>query len=383
MSTNTLDGGVPPWPRAILHLDMDAFFVSVHRLLHPEDEGIPVAVGGRPEGRGVVASASYEARQFGVRSAMPMARAVQLCPKLKIVGHQGPAIRNSSNQVMEILAEYGRVEKMSVDEAYVDVTATLASARPDSSQSSSVRTPGEWAEHIRSEVKRRTGLPCSVGLATSKLVAKVASDFDKPEGCTVVEPGTEAEFLEPMGVRALHGIGPKSAERLNSIGISTCGQLAQAERLALREVLGRHGESLKERALGIDQREVRSGRGPAKSISREQTFAQDIADGELLLAALDALVERVARDLVEQNMVARTVTVKFRMSDFETFSRQTSVDTPIQSVEDIARLARAIFRHEWPENKAMRLVGLGLSKLEPASSIQLSFDLGQEAGEML
>jgi DNA polymerase-4 len=203
------------WPRAILHLDMDAFFVNVHLLAHPEDRGRPLAVGGAPDKRGVVASASYEARKFGVRSAMPTSRAVRLCPNLKLVGANWERIRACSRDVMGILARFGPLEKMSVDEAYVDL-----SARAD---------PAAVARIMQQKVRAETDLPCSVGLATSKLVAKVASDFDKPEGFTVVPPGEEAAFLAPQPTRAIHGIGPVTAEKLSQMGFHTCAQLAAAD----------------------------------------------------------------------------------------------------------------------------------------------------------
>ena len=230
------------WKRVILHLDMDAFYVNVHILDHPEDAGIPLAVGGKPETRGVVASASYEARKMGVRSAMPMKRAVQKCRHLKIVPWNRPRIAECSSQVMEILREYGTVEQISVDEAYIDLSEQLA--------------PVRLAHDIQKRVKQETGLPASVGLATSKLVAKIASDHDKPEGCTIILPGTEAKFLAPLPVQAIWGIGPRTAERLSTINIRTCGELATADLFSLRKALGNQAEALQKRAQGIDERMV-------------------------------------------------------------------------------------------------------------------------------
>ena len=200
------------WTTAIIHLDMDAFFVNVHLLEHPEDKGVPIAVGGSPNGRGVVASASYEARQYGVRSAMPSSRAIKLCPQIKFVRHNWPLIKETSSKVMEILQEFGPVEKMSVDEAYVDV-----SEHPD---------PETIALVMREKVKAATDCPASVGLAPSKLVAKIASDYDKPQGCTIILPGEEETFLAPLPVRAISGIGPATAGKLGQFNIETCGQLA-------------------------------------------------------------------------------------------------------------------------------------------------------------
>ena len=346
------------WPRAVLHLDMDAFFVNVHLLDHPKERGLPLAVGGDPAGRGVIASASYEARQFGVRSAMPSARALRLCPRLKIVGHTWPRIRECSRQVMALLAEFGPVEQMSVDEAYVDL-----SDRPD---------PESFALAVRERVKDETGLPASVGLATSKLVAKVASDHEKPEGCTIVPPGMEAAFLALLPVRVIWGIGPRTAERLAAMSIRTCGQLAAADLVSLHAMFGRQGEDMQDRARGVDDRPVQPERGPAKSISQEWTFSTDVADPEILDARLRKMVNRVAGSVQKQELVAHTVYVKFRWPDFTTFTRQKTVEVGIDDVEDIYRIAQAIWQENWPAGQPMRLLGVGVSKLEERGARQLS-----------
>jgi DNA polymerase-4 len=348
------------WPSAILHLDMDAFYVNVHLLDNPEERGKPLAIGGKPNQRGVVASASYEARQRGVRSAMPTSTAVRLCPNLILVPANWPRIRECSRQVMDLLRQYGPVEQISVDEAYIDLSGQAA--------------PETVAAQIRAEVKANTGLPASVGLATAKLVAKVASDFDKPEGFTVVPPGTEADFLAPLPVRAIWGIGPKTAEKLGALGIDTCGQLAQADADILRRRFGKHGGEMQERARGIDGRSVQTERGPAKSISQEWTFNTDINDPAILREKLRQMCGKVAQSVQKRGLVAHTVTVKFRWSDFTTFTRQRSVAVGIDSEADICRLAEAIWREHWPENKPMRLLGVGVSKLEGGNGRQLGFD---------
>lgn len=345
------------WPRAILHLDMDAFFVNVHLLDHPEHRGLPIAVGGSPSGRGVVASASYEARQFGVRSAMPSATAIKLCPNITFVRHNWEKIRDCSRQVMALLGEYGDLEKMSVDEAYVDLS------HHDS--------PESLALVIRGQVKRETGLPASVGLATSKLVAKVASDYDKPEGGTIVAPGEEAAFLAPLPVRALHGIGPRTAEKLSLLKIGTCGQLATADLNQLRLVFGKHAEGLQQRAKGVDRRPVESEGGIAKSISQEWTFNEDIARAEQLETKLVEMCADVAQSLQRKNLVAHTVFVKFRWADFTTFTRQKTVDVGIDREGDIVRLASAVWREHWPEGQPMRLLGVGVSNIEQMYGRQL------------
>ncbi|MEJ2747934.1 MAG: DNA polymerase IV [Anaerolineae bacterium] len=349
------------WPRAILHLDMDAFYVNVHRLDHPEDRAIPLAVGGKPSQRGVVASASYEARQKGVRSAMPTATAVRLCPNLKLVPANWPRIRECSRQVMDILRSYGPLEQISVDEAYIDLSQQAG--------------PEMVAAQIRSEVKEKTGLPASVGLATSKLVAKVASDFDKPEGFTIVPPDTEADFLAPQPVRVIWGIGPKTAEKLAGLGVETCGQLAQADSVQLRKRLGKQALELQERARGIDGRAVQPDHGPPKSISQEWTFNHDVGETAVLRDKLRQMCGDVAQSLQKRGLVAHTITVKFRWADFTTFTRQRSVDVAINSEADVYRLAEAIWLENWPEKQPMRLLGVGVSKLvDEGYGRQLTFE---------
>ena len=348
------------WTRAVLHLDMDAFYVNVHILDYPDDAGVPLAVGGQPDKRGVVASASYEARALGIRSAMPMITAVKLCPTLKIVSANWPRIKECSKQVMVVLREFGTVEQMSVDEAYIDL-----SDQPD---------PETVAEQIRSRVKSETGLPCSVGLATSKLVAKVASDFDKPEGFTVVPPATEATFLAPMSTRAIHGIGPRTAEKLAAMGVETCAQLATADFVQLKQRFGNQAENLQQRAQGIDTREVQSDRGPAKSISQEWTFNSDVNDPKFLNEKLQKMCETVANALQKRKLVAHTINVKFRWADFTTFSRQKSLEVGVDQAEDIYRIAHAIWQENWPSGQRMRLLGIGVSNLDKPQMRQMGFE---------
>jgi DNA polymerase-4 len=351
------------WPRAILHLDMDAFFVNVHLLEHPEDAGLPLVVGGRPEGRGVVASASYEARQFGIRSAMPTARALRLCPRLKIVSSNWSRIRACSHQVMAVLVRYGPVEKVSVDEAYVDISAWA--------------DPAVLARELRDAVEAETSLPASVGLATSKLVAKVASDHEKPRGCTVVLSGTEGVFLAPLPVRAIWGIGPRTTERLAQLGITTCGQLASADRESLQATFGRHAEDLRLRASGVDPRAVQAEPGQRKSLSQEITFSEDVADPAIMKRELVEMGRTVAALLQERSLVANTVTVKFRWADFTTFTRQRTVEFSFDDAETVVRLALAFWAENWPRGQRVRLLGVGVSSLQEPEGRQLSL-FGQD-----
>lgn len=349
----------PPWPRAVLHLDMDAFYVNVHLLDHPENRNKPLVVGGKPQERGVVASASYEARKLGIRSAMPTSQAVRLCRDLLIVPADWPHIRECSRQVMEILREYGPVEQMSVDEAYVDLSGH--------------EEPERLAAAIQSHVKNSTGLPASVGLATNKLVAKVASDFQKPAGCTIVRPQQEAAFLEPLAVRVIWGIGPRTAERLQGLGIDTCGALAAADLHQLKPLFKNQAENLIQRAQGVDDRPVVAERGQSKSISQEWTFNSDINDPELLSHKLRQMCETVVDSLREEKLIAHTIYVKFRWADFTTFTRQKSLDVGTDELEMIVALAEMIWREHWPLGQRMRLLGVGVSNLEQVKGRQLRF----------
>lgn len=346
---------------AILHIDMDAFYVNVHLLDHAADAGIPLVVGGRPDARGVVTSASYEARRHGVRSAMPTAQALRLVPNLKIVPPDWPRIRQCSRDVMAVLEQFGPLEKMSVDEAYVDA--------------------GAWdgaeavARAVFARVPAETGLPCSVGLATSKLVAKVASDFNKPRGLTVVPPGGEAAFLAPLPAQVIWGIGPRTVERLAALRIRTCGELAAADLERLRGAFGREAEKMIRRARGIDERPVESDHGPPKSISQEWTFSRDVADADTLRERLREMAAEVAAELQKRNLLAHTVRVKFRAPDFTTFTRQRSLEIGIDDAETLYRLAAAIWAEHWPTSKPMRLLGVAAAGLVAGEGRQLGLGL--------
>lgn len=349
----------PPWPRAIVHLDMDAFYVNVHLLDHPADGGGPLVVGGQPDQRGVVSSASYEARKLGIHSAMSTAVARRLCPTLKIVPVNWERVRECSRQIMDILRQFGPVEQMSVDEAYVDLTAW--------------DEPVAKAEEVQTAVKTQTHLPCSVGLASSKLVAKVASDHDKPEGFTIVPPGSEAAFLAPLPTRALWGIGPKTAEKLARQGLHTCGDLAAADITVLRPVVGNQAAALKARAAGIDDRPVQAAHSPPKSISQEWTFNTDVDDTAVLCDRLQTMCQDVATMLQKEKLTAGVVTVKFRWADFTTYTRQRSVAAPFDDTATLYEVAHALWDEHWPRDKKLRLLGVAVSKLDDAQIRQLGF----------
>ena len=336
---------------------MDAFYVNVHLLDYPADRGQPLVVGGAPEQRGVVSSASYEARQFGVRSAMPTAIALRLVPRLKIVAPDWPRIRESSQRVMAVLEQYGPLEQISVDEAYIDLSAAA--------------DPVAIAGEVRERVPAETELPASVGLATSKLVAKIASDHNKPRGLTIVMPGDEAAFLAPLPARVIWGIGPRTAERLAALELTTCGELAAADPDTLQRAFGREALNMIRRARGEDDRPVETARGPAKSISQEWTFSRDVGDPGVLWKYLEKMSDDVAAQLRKNNLLAHTVRVKFRWSDFTTFTRQRSLDVGTDEAAIIRRLAEAIFRENWPVGRPVRLLGVAATSLVEGEGRQL------------
>ena len=304
----------------IIHADLDAFYAAVEQLDNPELRGKPVLVGGRPENRGVVATASYEARVFGVRSAMPMRTAVRNCPQGIIVAPRFTRYREMSRQVMDVFRSFTEiVEPLSLDEAYLDISEVVD------------ETQGRWPLGLALELKRRvyaeTGLTVSVGVSVSKSVSKIASDLDKPDGLVVVPPGDEAEFLAPLPVGKLWGIGPKTAERLKSEGIDTIGMLAGQPPEWFQRVFGQRAEAVRLRAAGLDDEPVHTER-VTKSVSSETTFPNDLGDAAELRRVLEELAGGVAGSLERKGLQGRTVTVKMRLADFTTFSRQSTLAAP-------------------------------------------------------
>ena len=340
--------------RHILHADFDAFYASVEQRDDPELRGKPVVVGGSPESRGVVASASYEARRFGVRSAMPMRTALQRCPQAKRVRPRFDRYTQVSRQLMSILRELADlVEPLSLDEAYLDVTSSVASGRP----------AGEIAAELRSRVLAELGLTISVGVATSKSVAKIASEMDKPDGLTIVPPGAERSFLAPLAVEKLWGIGPKTAARLRREGISTIAELAARPREWWAARFGKTGPHLRRLALGEDDSPVVEHR-ERKSVSAETTLAQDTGDPDALEELTDGLSQSVARHLAKADLRGRTVKLKLRLSDFTTFTRQVTMPRPVDSPEEIAQAARTLLHRELQPGRRFRLVGVGVTGFE-------------------
>ncbi len=340
--------------RHILHADFDAFYAAVEQLDNPELLGKPVVVGGSAEGRGVVASASYEAREYGVRSAMPMRTAQRLCPQAIRLGARFDRYREISQQVMSIFRDLTPlVEPLSLDEAYLDVTLVV-----DEGQS-----PSAIAAALKRRVKDELGLTISVGVATSKSVAKIASDMDKPDGLTVVAPGKERAFLAPLPIRDLWGVGPKTAERLIAEGVETIADIAQCKEDWLRERFGKHGAQMRRLALGQDDSPVIV-RRETKSVSAETTFARDLGDPDALQEVVERLSQRVAQQLRRKQLQGRTVKLKLRLADFTTFTRQRTLPYAVQSADDLSQSAGELLRAELYGRRRFRLVGVGVSGFE-------------------
>ena len=355
--------------RHILHADLDAFYAAVEQLDRPDLRGKPVLVGGRPEERGVVATASYEARKYGVHSAMPMSVAARLCPEGIIVPPRFDRYSEVSGQVMAIFHDLtDLVEPLSLDEAYLDITAVVAAGV----------TPLAVALDLKRRVQAETGLTLSVGVATIKSVAKIASDLNKPDGLVAVPPGEESGFLDPLPVGKQWGIGPKTADRLREEGIETIGQLAHQPLDWFVRRFGKRGGSIHARALGKDQEPVQTER-VTKSVSAETTFASDISDPERLCAELARLAGNVARHLDRKDLQGRTVTVKLRLADFTTFTRQTTLPVVTHSESTILEKAWRLLSSELTPGRAFRLLGVGVSTLGEAPQLQLPLleDMGR------
>ena len=352
--------------RRIIHLDMDAFFASVEQRDRPEVRGQPVVVGGSPESRGVVSAASYEARKYGVRSAMPCARAKRLCPQAVFLPVDGAKYRAASQQVMAILYEVTPlVEPVSCDEAFLDVTGSRALF-------------GE-AEEIGRRVKQRVRdelqLTASVGVAPNKFLAKLASDLEKPDGLVVVPEGGEAEFLRPLPISRLWGVGPATAARLEARGLRTIGAVAESPLSLLRTELGDHAGELQRLARGIDERSVQPDH-EAKSISAETTFDIDTDDRDFLHLVLLGLAEEVAERIRRAELLARTVTLKIRFQDFTMRTRNTTLPEPTASSLALYERARALLSRIPLAARKVRLIGVGTSNL--AAERQLSLFQGPD-----
>ena len=346
--------------RVVMHVDLDAFYASVEQRRRPELRGKPVVVGGAGVAgeRGVVAAASYEARPFGVRSAMPLTRARRLCPQAVFVPCDFPAYREASRAVFAILDHYSPViEPIALDEAYLDCTGSQAL----------LGTPDRVAVRLRDEVKQKCGLDISIGVASSKLVAKVASELRKPRGLVIVPPGEEAGFLAPLPLARLPGCGPSTAARLERIGVRTIGELAGLPEALMSELFGQYGRALAAHARGIDAGPVMQP-GEPKSISREVTFDRDQANLVKVRETALGLLQDVGQSLRAHQLSARTVTLKIRYQPFDTQSRQATLNLPTDRDDELARALRRLFDTQVDRARPIRLIGAGVSNLESGAA---------------
>jgi len=348
--------------RIVVHLDLDAFFAAVEVLEEPALAGKPIIVGGRPEERGVVSSASYEARARGVHSAMPTYRALILCPEAVVRPARHGVYGGYSRRVMAILEQAAPlVEQMSIDEACLELTG----------QVEEWQAGVEVARHIQRRVREEVGLSASLGVATNKLVAKVASDRDKPGGLTVVRPGEEAAFLAPLPVRVLWGVGPVTAQKLAELGIETVADLGRLDPGGLAARFGSHGLLLAQQAQGIDDRPVVA-EHECKSVSQETTFVRDTVQPETLKATLRELSRGVSERLRHRELAAGTVAIKLRYADFTTVTRQMALAVPTDDAEAIYRAALVLLHRTWRRGRPVRLLGVAGQRLStPAGQLPL------------
>jgi DNA polymerase-4 len=356
--------------RRIIHLDMDAFYASVEQRDRPELRGRPVVVGGSAEGRGVVSAASYEARKFGIHSAMPAIRAKRLCPHAVFLRVDMARYAAVSRQVMQILGDVTPlVEPISLDEAFLDVTGSQALF------GDAVRIGRLLKERIRDELS----LTASVGVAPNKFLAKLASDLEKPDGFVLVPEGREAEFIAPLPITRLWGVGPATAARLEAVGLRTIGQIASCPTTLLQAQVGNQAEGLQQLARGLDDRPVVPDQ-EAKSISSETTFAEDTDDVDFLHRVLLELADDVAWRLRRAGRLARTVSLKLRFPDFTTLSRDATLPEPTIAGLVIYEQARALLARANPRGRKVRLVGCGVSNLTAERQLNL-FEEGPQRAE--
>ncbi|MEE8584819.1 MAG: DNA polymerase IV [Acidobacteriota bacterium] len=345
--------------RIIFHVDMDAFYASVEQRDEPRYREQPVVVGSDPQGgrgRGVVAACSYQARQFGIHSAMPISQCYRACPQAVYLRPDFPKYTRVSRAIRKIFYRFSsQVEPISIDEAFLDVSKQAASA----SQAL------ELGARLKREIYQLQHLTASIGIAPCKLVAKIASDWKKPDGLFLVRSGQVQEFLDPLPVSRIWGVGPKTQERLEKMDVRTIQELRSIEQDDLQKRLGKFGRQLWFLARGIDERPVRSQPREAKSISQERTFAEDVDDDQVLEDTLEQLCLKVAQRLSKSGLTGKTTTLKLRYSDFTTITRQVSSRFPTCSAQEIQSTAFTLLRRHRAPGRRIRLIGIGLSNLEP------------------
>lgn len=360
--------------RCIFHIDLDAFFVSVEQALNPELKGKPVIVGGDPERRGVVASASYEARSFGIHAGMPLSTARRLCPQAILIQADFPRYRDASARFIKILADFSPdIEPLGLDESYLDVTGC---AEPYGSAR-------QLALALKEKVNKELKITASVGIGTCKVVAKIASTLCKPDGLLEIAPGKEQSFLGPLPIARLPGVGEKTERILKEMGIATIGELASRPVHAVAERLGATGPVLRGYARGVDEREVEAP-GEAKSISQEITFARDTLERAFLETTLHSLCQKVCEELRNQNKRARCVAIKLRYADFKTITRQVTLREASDVTQVVSTTARQLLSQTLAEQgKLIRLLGIRVSSLIGEERQLPLFDSGTENRESL
>lgn len=351
-------------PRQIIHLDMDAFYAAIEEMDHPEYRGKPLVVGADPKkgaGRGVVSTANYEARKYGIRSALPVSKAYRLCPHAIFVPGRPQRYAEISRQVMRILGDFSPVlQQISIDEAFLDITQTA----------NGFGGPKSLAEKLKARIRNEVGLTASVGLASNMFIAKVASDLHKPDGLTICPAGHEKEFLAPLPINKLWGVGPKTEARLRDYGFNTIGDLARCSQETLAKKFGKWGAHLWALSNGIDYRAVEEG-GPRKSISQEHTWDEDVADPAVVEKRIWKIADDLSRYMREEKIKGRVLTVKIRLEGFLTYTRRQTLSAHTNDAETIREVAVKLFRAFEREGKKVRLIGVNLSDLNTHGVEQL------------
>ena len=363
--------------RQILHVDMDAFFAAVEQRDHPEYRGKPVIVGADPKqgkGRGVVSTCSYEARKFGIHSAMPIIQAWKRCPAGIYVPPNGKLYSQVSKEIQAIFFEFtDLVEPLSIDEAFLDVTGSIGL----------FESGVEIARKIKQRILESQRLTASVGVAPNKFLAKIASDLDKPDGLVVVEEGKEKEFLAPLEISRLWGAGKKTVERLNGLGIHTIGDLQNLPEEVLKKKFGKMGRHFYLISRGIDDRNVVPDHG-VKSVSNEMTFFEDVLDPEIIRRTLLRLAEKVAYRLRQQKLSGKTIHLKLRYEGFETHTRNRTIGNYTSNTQTIFNTVTQLFKESYQQGRRVRLLGVGVSQFGTEVGQQLSlFDAGEEKTDPL
>ena len=346
----------------ILHADLDAFYASVEQILNPALKHKPILVGGRPESRGVVATASYEARAFGIRSAMPMRRAVQLCPHAIIVPPNFAQYKAFSARVMAILKEYSEVlENVSLDEAYIDI-------------SNNVKIPSDALNiglEIKNQVKLETGLIISIGISSNKTTSKIASDLNKPDGLVFIPLGQELKLTSHLNVNKIPGIGPKSTQKLNQLGINTIGQLCAQPTDFFTRIFGSQGNKIQWKSSGNYKERLQTVRNP-KAISTETTFREDIIDKSSITEELHQLTSKLANNAIDKSIKGKTIRIKVRFEDFTTHTSQTTLVSPTNELEILREASLYLLDRILVQPRPIRLLGISLSNFDNEPSIQLT-----------